>query len=400
MEYLDLPISIIYWKTQYGEPLTVEETAQWEAWQAANPDKALQEVLQAELAFHKQFRQRRAESMQRLFTELNAKPSIPEVITPVVEWHRPSWFARNKRVIMAAAVVAGLAIGLVALLRSDDNKSVTYQPAVVAQRPQRPAPSDTALYVNLSNGERFAVGSTDTGVLVSLGTMQLRSKGPGQLLYEAVGAHGEAALIHHTITSVARKLVAVTLADKSVVTLGPGSTLQVNVDDSRGERSVTLEGVARFAVTHDVHRPFIVHAAGVPVQVLGTEFGVMTGDRGFTTVAVKKGSVRVGRGAQVATLQTGQAVQVSASGQISPANGRLQSLLSFSENKFYYTNQTLATIKADIEQWYSVRLLDDNPSNSLATYYFGPVPRDLPLTTVLEKLSRLTGHRFRYEQRP
>lgn len=399
MEYLDTPISIIYWKTQYGESLTVEETALWETWQKDHPGKPLHKVLHEELAFHDAFRKRRRVALKGLLHEIRSIGTVEERITPVVPIRSPRWY-QQRRIVVAAVLAGGLAIGLAILYQSGNNKTETGQSEKVVQTVPRPAPSDTALLVELADGNRLAVGVTDTGIVAPLGSVQLRSKGRGQFVYEAVGGQEDKALINHTIITVGGKPVRVELADHSVAELAPQSKLQVDVSGSSGKRSVILEGLGYFNVTHDQHRPFVVDAAGVPVQVLGTEFVVTTADRGFTTVALEKGSVQVGRGHQRATLQPGQAVQVSATGDIHFVKDRLSSLLAFKENKFYYTDHSLATIIADIEQWYAVRVIDSNPSHSLNTYHFGPVPRDLPLTTVLEKLSKLTGHRFRYEQRP
>ncbi|WP_276485730.1 FecR family protein [Paraflavitalea pollutisoli] len=398
MEYLDTPISIIYWKNQYGEPLTVEEAEQLEAWQRAHPGKAPHVVLHNELTFHEAFKQGRQAAMQRLLATIDPATVPAETETPVVPMPTTRWY-QQRRIVVAAVIAGSVGIG-VALWMPDHKTAESGQTQQVAHTVQRPAASDTALFVELADGERFAVGTKDTGVLAQLGSVQLRSTGSRQLVYEAVAGEKGEALIHHKIVTIGQQLVTVELVDHSVAELGPHSLLQVDVSGSSEKRIVHLAGIAHFTVAHDKNRPFIVNTAGATLQVLGTEFVVTTKDKDFTTVGLVNGSLLVSGARQRATLVPGQTVQVSPSGDVRYVKDRLNSLLGFTENRFYYSNKTLATITADIEQWYAVQLIDSNPSDSLGTYHFGPVPRDLPLTKVLEKLNKLTGHQFRYEQRP
>ncbi len=83
----------------------------------------------------------------------------------------------------------------------------------------------------------------------------------------------------------------ISLSDGTQVTLD--SATVVDVDFTASQRDVhLLHGQAFFAVKHDAHRPFSVHAAGQNVTDLGTEFNVCIGRRGMTVV-VAKGSVVV-----------------------------------------------------------------------------------------------------------
>lgn len=87
------------------------------------------------------------------------------------------------------------------------------------------------------------------------------------------------------------KVERVTLADGSVVELGPDSAIAVDYRlDARLVR--LLSGQAMFEVAPDPARPFRVAAGNFTTTVLGTGFEVrMIGDR--TSVAVRHGRVRV-----------------------------------------------------------------------------------------------------------
>ncbi|MEH0152806.1 FecR domain-containing protein [Limibacter armeniacum] len=66
----------------------------------------------------------------------------------------------------------------------------------------------------------------------------------------------------------------ITLSDGTVVTLNSESTLYYPNDFESSIREVRLEGEALFEVSENPHKPFVVKAAGLEVQVLGTVFNV------------------------------------------------------------------------------------------------------------------------------
>lgn len=84
----------------------------------------------------------------------------------------------------------------------------------------------------------------------------------------------------------------ITLADGTVVTLRENSRLQYDAASWKNSREVTLTGEAYFDVKHDGRRPFIVHAGGYAVYVLGTAFNVKE-IAGRFEVAVARGKVKV-----------------------------------------------------------------------------------------------------------
>ncbi len=82
-----------------------------------------------------------------------------------------------------------------------------------------------------------------------------------------------------------------TLPDGSVVELNHGS--EVREEFTASERRVCLvRGEARFAVTKNPARPFVVEAGGVTVRAVGTAFNVRL-DRAAVEVLVTEGKVQV-----------------------------------------------------------------------------------------------------------
>lgn len=93
------------------------------------------------------------------------------------------------------------------------------------------------------------------------------------------------------------------LADNTAVTLNHGSELRYSSAPNAPVREVTLKGEAYFDVAHDPKRPFIIHANGVTVKVLGTAFNVKayTG-QSQVKVTVTRGLVDVSKPGNFQTL--------------------------------------------------------------------------------------------------
>jgi ferric-dicitrate binding protein FerR (iron transport regulator) len=84
-----------------------------------------------------------------------------------------------------------------------------------------------------------------------------------------------------------------TLADRSRVTLYPGSSLQYRPGLAGPRREVRLQGEAFFAVAKNPARPFLVYTEQLVTTVLGTSFRVKAYAGGHNEVAVQEGRVAV-----------------------------------------------------------------------------------------------------------
>lgn len=118
--------------------------------------------------------------------------------------------------------------------------------------------------------------------------------------YSAWNAWQQRLLWQTTLSSATGKMLTSRLKDGSVLQLDADS--QVEVRYMANERLAYLRrGAAFFEVEREPERPFIVHAAGIRVRVLGTRFGVALEANGVL-VDVEHGQV------QVFNPQSGQSV--------------------------------------------------------------------------------------------
>lgn len=149
----------------------------------------------------------------------------------------------------------------------------------------------------------------------------------------------------------------VTLADRSVIDLAPGSRLEVTM--KWRVRSVALQrGEVFFDVAHSRFRPFTVEARGVEIRVRGTSFNVHTGPNGVD-VAVRDGRVAVSpprdgaAGRQLtAELVHGQAMFIGDGGQdLRVRRVDVGRISAWREGRLIFDDVPLSTVVADLARY-------------------------------------------------
>jgi transmembrane sensor len=94
------------------------------------------------------------------------------------------------------------------------------------------------------------------------------------------------------------------LPDGTLVWLNSNSKLRYNREFNSQNREVVLEGEAYFEVTKNAGHPFIVHAATLDIEVLGTSFTVKSYPQDTTVEAtLLKGAIEVRRKGSLNTTQ-------------------------------------------------------------------------------------------------
>ena len=151
------------------------------------------------------------------------------------------------------------------------------------------------------------------------------------------------------------------LSDGSQVMLNARSWLRVPRWDFNGsKREVLLNGEANFSVTHtDDNRKFVVKTEkGFEVIVLGTEFSVLSRERGGE-VLLNKGRVRVnyqeGANTKHLVMEPGQLVSFNTKNQASLKQVSESRKLSFwHEKRFVFDEMTLEDVAQMLEDTYGL----------------------------------------------
>ncbi len=175
------------------------------------------------------------------------------------------------------------------------------------------------------------------------------------------------------------------LPDGSSVWLNAGSSLKY--DKFEGElREVFLEGEAYFSVVENKEKPFIVHAGGINIKVLGTTFNVKSypEDSNVETTLIQGSVEIIGGDQKPIKLQAFQKISLAkkddvdqsveqislprSSDKVSLVN--LDSAVKTTElietawiyNRLVFRGDDFATLSRKLERWYNVRitLTDDS----------------------------------------
>jgi ferric-dicitrate binding protein FerR (iron transport regulator) len=151
------------------------------------------------------------------------------------------------------------------------------------------------------------------------------------------------------------------LADGTLVTLAPASTLRVSPGYGGRDRLVHLEGEAAFTVIHDSSRPFIVRTARAEVHDLGTRFVVRSyPDEATAHVAVAEGRVSVRPGAAAARgdsvlLVPNDVARVAADGRVNRVRGvAIGSFFAWTEGRLVFRDTPLRAAAAQLGRWYDI----------------------------------------------
>lgn len=141
------------------------------------------------------------------------------------------------------------------------------------------------------------------------------------------------------------------LADGSVVTLAPGSALNVDSSDTRHVELV--RGQAYFQVSHDPSHPFIARAGALSVRVLGTRFDLDLQD-GSAQVTLEQGKVIAeSTGLPVSeTLKPGESLRLDwPSGRVERSSVDPSQVAIWRQGSLFVENQTVAAIVSDLQRY-------------------------------------------------
>jgi transmembrane sensor len=191
----------------------------------------------------------------------------------------------------------------------------------------------------------------------------------------------------------------VILADGSVVTMNANTALQVHF--TAAKRTLTLlRGEAHFSVTHDVHRPFEVHARDRIVVAVGTAFDVRLDSGHDVEVTVTEGRVALLQDGAAQPLAGQLSLQTISAGQDALLTtkdvnvGRIDSAeifrrLAWERRELSFAGQTLSQAVAEFERYTNRKIVIDDPA--IATLEIGGSFRALDINSFIAALGRAFG---------
>lgn len=164
----------------------------------------------------------------------------------------------------------------------------------------------------------------------------------------------------------------VELSDGSKVWLRQGSSLEFPASFDAGSRVVHVHGEAYFEVAHDASRPFRVAIDGGQwVEVLGTQFNIQATETDQTSVLVRSGKVRFTpeAGGEGVYLEAGKkAVYDKKAQKITLSEPGSFNELAWQAGGLEFIHTPLAQVVKDLENWYKVSVVLDNPALANCPY--------------------------------
>jgi len=179
----------------------------------------------------------------------------------------------------------------------------------------------------------------------------------------------------------------VQLADGSLIMLNRNSRISFPDKFKSGIREVKLEGEAFFKIAKDPNHPFIVHANGTSIKVLGTSFNIRIIKDEMVQVSVLTGKVAFqseNGSSQMMHLAKGdQGIYNQITHKLSQQQYTDENFLAWETGIISFNNKPLVEAAKDLEAYYN-KVIDVHPDlqNRRITVTFN----NLPLNETLDIL--------------
>ncbi|SIO55111.1 FecR family protein [Chitinophaga niabensis] len=290
------------------------------------------------------------------------------------------------RIAAAAAVLLMLGIGGYFLLIPPAEKRIT-----VKRYKDDVQPGGNKAMLTLSDGSTISLEDAQQGSLAQQGGSQVIKSADGELAYNKNGLPGEE-IQYNTLTTPLGGQYRITLPDGTSVWLNAGSSLRYPTAFTGKDRKVELKGEGYFDVAKNATMPFYVMLNnGVEVRVLGTQFNVnaYSDEKNIATTLVE-GAVLVKNKEIANVLQPGQQ---SLAGQNDNTlklvkNADIAAVTAWKEGVFKFNDAEIETVMKQLSRWYDIEIVYEG--NPVKEYFNGTIPRNVPVSKVLELLE-LTG---------
>ena len=245
------------------------------------------------------------------------------------------------------------------------------------------APGKNKAILTLANGKQIVLDSAQ-GNIVQQGNLQVINL-DGRLDYKGSGT----AVEYHSLSTPRGGQYMVSLPDGSRVWLNAASSIRYPTAFTANERTVDISGEAYLEVAKDKAHPFVVHANGTDIRVLGTQFNINAyPDENTHKTTLIEGSVQVKPGTgKPEILQPGEQAQ-TANGQTTIIqNADTEQALAWKNGLFNFNNADLPTVMRQLERWYDIRVKYEGPIPPVK--FQGKMDRGVNLSEVLEILTRM-----------
>lgn len=297
---------------------------------------------------------------------------------------------RNRAIGWAAAVLLLLGGGYMIY------RTRSASPALAEHR-DLAAGSNKAI-LTLASGQQISLGDSASGPLTVEGNMQVVQLDSGQLAYVNAGKAAENAAGYNTLATPRGGQYKVTLPDGTRVWLNSASRLRYPTAFTGAMRKVELSGEAYFEVAKNSRQPFTVAAAGMAVNVLGTDFNLNAyNDEDSIRTTLVDGAVRLVNNGDALEIHPGEQGSLARNGKrMVVSRPDVQEVLAWKNGEFIFYSQPIQVIMRQVSRWYDVDV--EYRGAPPATLFTGDIARTSKASALLELLETAGDVRFEIEE--
>ena len=327
--------------------------------------------------------------------EMSSSPASASVLSPVSSPGTGVFGVRRRAIGWAAAVLLLLAGGYM-IFR---NRSAS--PATVVYR-DIAAGSNKAI-LTLASGQQISLGDSARGPLTVEGNMQVIQLDSGQLAYVNAGKAAENAAGYNTLATPRGGQYKVTLPDGTRVWLNSASRLRYPTAFTGAMRKVELSGEAYFEVAKNSRQPFTVAAAGMAVNVLGTDFNLNAyNDEDSIRTTLVDGAVRLVYSGDALEIRPGEQGSLALDGKqgsrtrdgkrMVVSHPDVQEVLAWKNGEFIFYSQPIQVIMRQVSRWYDVDI--EYRGAPPTTLFTGDIARASKASALLDMLETVGDVHF------
>ena len=306
------------------------------------------------------------------------------------EFKRKTVSRKRILTIVSIAASAVIILGLTFNFLFSTNESVEIETLEIAMI----QPGELGAELILSNGQTLNIMNLSSSIvekyisLIEMDSLQ-------GLSYKSL-AQSTNELVFNTLRVGRGYEFNILLSDGTRVWLNSDSELKYPIAFNGDKREVYLSGEAFFDVVGDEQKPFIVHAKGTKVEVLGTQFNVSCyAEQGYVATTLVEGSVDVKTENNHSVILPGeQASILTGSSEIKVNKVNTTIYTSWVNGVYEFENTQLEYIMAQLGRWYDVdiRFEREDVKNICFT---GAIKKDKPFGFALDLIDRIADVEFK-----
>jgi transmembrane sensor len=248
-------------------------------------------------------------------------------------------------------------------------------------------PGGNKAVLTLANGQKLILSNSANGALTEQGSTQVSKVEDGLLVYQPTKAATILEPVsYNTISTPRGGQYQVRLPDGSNVWLNSVSTITFPTAFQGDERNVTITGEVYFEVAKNKAKPFLVHAPGQTVQVLGTHFNINAySDENTVKTTLLEGGIKISTQYGEKIITPGQQALVSSRHITIVDDGDTEAAVAWKNGNFIFDNTSLPALMRQLARWYDVDIIY---GGTVADHEFvGQIKRSANLSGVLKILT-------------